>query len=158
MELANNIKKTRPLESSSKTLEYYQSSFIKVPFLKQIEIFKEISQKKDLFEKFEIDYYLKDLKKYKAEDINLLSNLEDDYSFPDKLKLVSINKKEYTNLINYRKLIMVDQRNNDFLPNIEKYINEESSLIAVGAGHLEGLIQLLKQKGYIVKPIKQNFK
>lgn len=157
MRLANIIKKTRSLEPSSKTLEYYQSSFMKIPYLKQIEIFNEISQKKDLFEKFEIDYYKKDLKKYNTEDINLVSNLEDDYSFPEKLKLVSINKKEYTKLMNYRKSIMVDQRNKDWIPYIIKYINLEPTLITLGVGHLEGTINGLISEGYDPKPIKQNF-
>lgn len=47
-------------------------------------------------------------------------------------------------------------RNNSWMPIIEKHINEAPTLIAVGFGHLigaNGLIAQLRKQGYIVNPI-----
>lgn len=57
--------------------------------------------------------------------------------------------------------IMVFQRNKDWIPKIEKMIAEESVFFAVGAGHLagkEGVIHLLKNQGYTLKPLKDKSK
>lgn len=57
--------------------------------------------------------------------------------------------------------IMVFQRNKNWIPKIEKMIAEESVFFAVGAGHLagkEGVIHLLKNQGYTLKPLKDNSK
>ncbi len=45
----------------------------------------------------------------------------------------------------------------NWIPTIEKQISNSNCFIAVGAGHLggeKGLISLLKEKNYIVKPIQ----
>jgi uncharacterized protein YbaP (TraB family) len=51
----------------------------------------------------------------------------------------------------------VDNRNANWLPQIEKMIAQKQTFIAVGAGHLggeNGLIQLIKRAGYTVTPVK----
>jgi uncharacterized protein len=51
------------------------------------------------------------------------------------------------------------KRNVEWLPKIEKMAKEEKAFIAVGVAHLEGekgLLQLLKAKGYSLKPIPVN--
>ncbi len=48
-------------------------------------------------------------------------------------------------------------RNADWISKIEKLVQEQPVFIAVGAGHLAGeygVLNLLRQKGYTVKPIK----
>lgn len=53
--------------------------------------------------------------------------------------------------------IMLDARNIDWIPKIEKSIAEKPTFIAVGGGHLggkNGVINLLKAKGYTVEAIK----
>lgn len=55
------------------------------------------------------------------------------------------------------KFLLVDERNHDWLPKIEKHIKQEPCFIAVGALHLpgnDGLINLLRKAGYKVKAIK----
>ena len=55
------------------------------------------------------------------------------------------------------KFLLVDERNHDWLPKIEKYIKQEPCFIAVGALHLpgnDGLINLLRKAGYKVKAVK----
>lgn len=51
---------------------------------------------------------------------------------------------------------LVAGRNKKWIPVIDSNVKERSCLIAVGAGHLpgeEGLINLLRKEGYIVKPV-----
>ena len=53
--------------------------------------------------------------------------------------------------------ILLDERNKDWIPKIEKAIGEKSSFIAVGGGHLggkNGVVKLLRAKGYKVEAIK----
>ena len=52
---------------------------------------------------------------------------------------------------------LLTKRNADWIPKIEKAVKENSSFIAVGSGHLggkNGVLNLLKEKGYKLKPIK----
>lgn len=51
---------------------------------------------------------------------------------------------------------LLDKRNQNWIPVIEASIKKEPSFFAVGAGHLggrEGVINLLRQKGYQLKPV-----
>jgi uncharacterized protein YbaP (TraB family) len=53
--------------------------------------------------------------------------------------------------------VLLDDRNKDWIPKIEKAIGEKSSFIAVGGGHLggkNGVVNLLRAKGYKVEAIK----
>jgi len=53
--------------------------------------------------------------------------------------------------------VLLDERNKDWIPKIEKAIGEKSSFIAVGGGHLggkNGVVNLLRTKGYKVEAIK----
>lgn len=57
---------------------------------------------------------------------------------------------------NYGDILLVD-RNQKWIPIIEDLIREETTFIAVGSGHLAsetGVIQLLRDAGYEVEPIK----
>jgi uncharacterized protein YbaP (TraB family) len=50
-----------------------------------------------------------------------------------------------------------NKRNAEWLPKIEKMMNEDASFIALGISHLEGekgILSLLKAKGYTLTPIK----
>lgn len=52
---------------------------------------------------------------------------------------------------------LLDERNADWIPKIEKSIGEKSIFIAVGAGHLggkNGVLELLKKKGYKIEAIR----
>ncbi len=53
--------------------------------------------------------------------------------------------------------ILLIKRNENWIPKIEKIISQKPSFIAVGAMHLggkNGIIELLRQKGYEVTPVK----
>jgi uncharacterized protein YbaP (TraB family) len=51
----------------------------------------------------------------------------------------------------------LDERNQNWIPQIQAIIKEKPAFIAVGAGHLggpEGVIRLLEKQGYTLKPIE----
>lgn len=53
--------------------------------------------------------------------------------------------------------VLLDERNADWIPKIEKAISEKVTFIAVGGGHLggeKGVINLLRKQGYTVEAIK----
>ena len=61
--------------------------------------------------------------------------------------------EEYSELNNQ----LIISRNLDWVQKVEEMITGKASFIAVGAGHLpgeKGLIRLLREKGYTVKPVK----
>jgi uncharacterized protein YbaP (TraB family) len=52
----------------------------------------------------------------------------------------------------------LNRRNRNWIPVMEKLMMENSTFIAVGAAHLvgeKGVISLLRQKGYTLKPLHQ---
>jgi uncharacterized protein len=56
--------------------------------------------------------------------------------------------------------IMLSNRNKNWIPVMEMAMKESTTLFAVGAGHLygkEGVINLLRQAGYTVTPVVQDF-
>jgi uncharacterized protein YbaP (TraB family) len=57
--------------------------------------------------------------------------------------------------------IVFDNRNRTMADSIEKHAKEQSSFFAIGAGHLggaQGVIELLKKKGFRVTPVHSNNK
>ncbi|MGL4804814.1 MAG: TraB/GumN family protein [Bacteroidales bacterium] len=67
------------------------------------------------------------------------------------------NSSELDHFIQQTFSIIIDTRNKEWIGKIISMIQEDSSLIAVGAGHLpgvNGLISLLRDQGYSVEPIR----
>jgi uncharacterized protein len=63
----------------------------------------------------------------------------------------------HSEMKNLEKEIFIDQRNQKWIPKIKSFIEHEPTFIVVGAGHLsgeKGLLQLLKNEGYTVNPVK----
>lgn len=61
------------------------------------------------------------------------------------------------NALGYSQPRMLDRRNQNWIPVIEKNIAEKPTFIAVGSGHLggeKGVIKLLRARGYKLTPIK----
>ena len=53
--------------------------------------------------------------------------------------------------------VFLDNRNNNWVPQIETLIKNNRTFIAVGAAHLggpNGVIRLLEARGYTLKPIQ----
>lgn len=55
--------------------------------------------------------------------------------------------------------VLLDDRNINWIPEIERIVSEKPSFIAVGAAHLagdNGVINLLKKEGYTLKPLHKD--
>lgn len=89
------------------------------------------------------------------EDLGELKNMNELYQSQNLEKLYSFIQKNMKE--NELKILLTD-RNEKWIPIIDKHLKENKSLfIAVGAGHLPGqlgVLELLKNKGYIIKPVK----
>ncbi len=89
-----------------------------------------------------IDEYNRLLKAYKQQDISSLYELS----------------KETDEFADFEQDFLIT-RNKNWVPEIEKFINHQSTFIAVGALHLggpEGVINLLREKGYTVRALTNN--
>lgn len=115
-----------------------QSGFIdSIPYKKQAEMLLQSMRtfsesKKDL---------LQLIRQYKNQDVQALQKgfAEDDGG-----------------LAEFQPLLLAD-RNKRWIPKLEDYMKKEASFIAVGAGHLggkEGVLELLRGKGYAVEAVK----
>ena len=65
--------------------------------------------------------------------------------------------QDETGIVATEQTTLVDNRNANWIPKIEKFIQKDRTFIAVGAGHLggeKGIIRLLQAKGYRVTPIE----
>ena len=125
-------KKKMPLVGLEK-LEDQLSLVNKLDMQEQIDALKESSSA-------ELNEYYEMLDLYMKEDIITLEKL--------------INNSESMDE-NFKENFLIN-RNKNWMPVIENLVQKKSSFIAVGAAHLlgeEGVIQLLKNKGYILTPI-----
>ncbi len=101
----------------------------------------------------------------------LIKYLNDQDSFTEEFsQMVDLYKKQklskLVNMINdspeYQDhaAVLLDNRNENWIEKLEEYFMEGSSFIAVGAGHLgseKGVIELLREEGYTVDPVKLVF-
>jgi uncharacterized protein len=88
--------------------------------------------------------------------ISELKELMATYKEQDSDKLFAITAKEMGKDANFRKRLL-DDRNMDWIPKMQKNMAEKPTFFAVGAGHLggkNGVIALLKAKGYKLTPIR----
>ncbi len=86
----------------------------------------------------------------------IYSQLMDTYKKMDFKNFYKLMFKASPELKEFEQLLLID-RNEKWIPRIEKMIKEKSCFIAVGALHLEGekgLVALLQSDGYSVTPIK----
>ncbi|MGB8319426.1 MAG: TraB/GumN family protein, partial [Ignavibacteriaceae bacterium] len=119
------------------SVEEQMNSIDKIPFKKQAELVLETI--KDFNENRQI--YNQLISAYKKTDFK---------NFYDLMVKASPELKEF------EQILLID-RNEKWVPRIEKMIKERPCFIAVGALHLEGengLVALLKSDGYTVTPVK----
>jgi len=118
-----------------------------------------VEREVEALEKFELDDQISALR-------HTISNFDQQLS--DYKTLVEAYKKgnlhktlEYfmhpvENNQEFRKFFIVE-RNKEWIPKMVNYMNEASTFFAIGTSHLadeEGIIHLLVEEGYTVKPIK----
>jgi uncharacterized protein YbaP (TraB family) len=90
-------------------------------------------------------------------DVAEYKKMLDAYSHKDLNKIVKItNETENILFIKYRD-VLITNRNKMWIPRIDKIAKETPTFFCVGALHLvgkEGVIKLLRKKGYKVEPVK----
>jgi uncharacterized protein YbaP (TraB family) len=97
-----------------------------------------------------IDYF-RDIDKAKKDIENIIS-LYQSARLEELLEMMQKDKS----MVMIKKHLLTD-RNIKMAERIRPVINEQSTFIAVGAGHLpgkKGIINLLAREGYVVKPVK----
>jgi uncharacterized protein len=88
-----------------------------------------------------------------AAELEILLGL---YESGDLNKIYEYMYNESNPLYNKYMEVLLTNRNKNWMPKIESIIKEMPTFFAVGAAHLagnEGIIMLLKQKGYLVEPV-----
>lgn len=112
--------------------------FDKIPYAEQANMLKNYLLTKDAMK----DETLEMLKEYEAQNINTLYQLTAE---------VGSGYEKYND-------VLLANRNKNWISIIEKESKSASTLYAVGAAHLggnNGLIALLRAKGYTVTPVKK---
>ncbi|MCD4746490.1 MAG: TraB/GumN family protein [Bacteroidales bacterium] len=178
---ANKLK--IPLEKVKKMKPYYLTSFVAILSLpKNIKSFEEEFMKTAKDQNKEIlgistvekeSEILVDRIPLNIQAQMLLDAIDDVEKYAevtDKLKKSYLDSdidrfyeltKDY---INEYKIVfesMFPKRHEVWIPNMIKLMNNHSCFFAVGVGHLageDGLIELLKQEGYEVRPVNKDFK
>lgn len=128
--------KKKPIEGLE-TVALQFAAFEKTPLEKQTRALYEMA----LNPQKSVDQFKKLVETYKTQDVENL------------YVLIDAQMKSEKDLQG----ILLDERNKDWIPKIEKAMGEKSSFIAVGGGHLggtNGVVKLLRAKGYKVEAIK----
>lgn len=135
MQMAESKSKT---VGGLETLAYQMSVFDSIPYAEQatmlVEAIKSGAEGNDEFDEM--------IRLYKSQDINAMANMFETEPGSDS-KFESV---------------LLEDRNQNWIPIMEKLIREKTTFFAVGAGHLageEGVIALMRKAGYKVRPIYQ---
>lgn len=135
--LLSEAKKYEKTVEGLETLEFQASIFDSIPYEKQA---------KDLVN------YVDSIEIYRS----LMQEAVTMYKKQNISKLDSMMQKSDPGLTDYMDLLLY-QRNRNWVGQIRDKITENSCLFAFGAGHLggaKGVINLLRQQGFIVRAIK----
>ncbi len=139
LELVDMAKARKIPVEGLETMEYQLSIFDSIPYSAQADMLVATIEADEELTEESMDsliYY------YKAQDLTKLDEL--------------INADKTT--AEYRTLLL-DNRNKNWIPVMVELMQEKPMFIAVGAGHLAGeygVIQLLKNAGFVVTPIVED--
>lgn len=100
-------------------------------------------------------------KEYNGKGMDEMDDIFHYYVAQDLEALHALRRKEEKEdeIMHDFNLLLIDKRNKNWIPEIEKLIREKPSFVAVGAGHLAGsagVIRLLQESGYTLTPVKIN--
>ncbi len=94
----------------------------------------------------------------KNEEQNEFAEMMQAYRNQELSKLEAITKKEDGGMEGFTQILLYN-RNKDWVEKLQTMMPTQSLVVAVGAGHLpgnQGVIDLLRKKGYKVEPVKNN--
>lgn len=125
---------------------------------KPIDGIEKVAEQVAAFDKLPIDQQVKQL----VELVSDMNKAREDYQqllsayINQQLdQILTLSEKENEDYPQFTQ-ILITERNIRWIPRLEKMIAEGGSFVAVGAGHLpgcNGVIELLKKKGYTVEPV-----
>lgn len=135
MELIKKSKQQQKEIYGFETIEFQSSVFDDIPYKEQaIELYNMI----DSIDIYKMNF-IKMLSLYKSQRLDEIEkSFNDEPGFEEQ------------------KAVLLTNRNNNWVSQLKNILPQSNIFIAVGAGHLageKGLIQLLKNEGYILKPI-----
>lgn len=136
LEIESKAQNNKIPVSGLETVEYQLSIFDKMPSQELADFIMETVRHPDEGEKT----FQKMVQYYHKQDLESLAKL---ISESDEL---GSSAEE-----------LLDKRNSNWIPKMETLMNSKSCFFAVGAGHLggpNGVIELLRQKGYEITPVK----
>lgn len=135
MELIQKSKEQQKETYGFETVEFQSSVFDNIPYNEQAE---ELYNMIDSIDTYKINFY-KMLSLYQSQELNVIEkSFDDEPGFEEQKDLLLTN------------------RNKNWVSQLKSILPQTNIFIAVGAGHLageKGLIQLLKNEGYTLKPI-----
>jgi uncharacterized protein YbaP (TraB family) len=138
MELMDKAKEKDMAIEGLETIKYQMSMFDSIPYEDQAKMLVEAVKGGD------------------EEAENTLDEMIELYKNQDIDGLYELIMAEDSDMENFEDILLVT-RNKNWIPKIEKFASQKPTFIAVGAGHLpgkQGVINLLKAKGYTVRPIR----
>lgn len=118
------------------TIQFQASIFDSIPYEKQAE---------------DLVMYVDSVQKYKQ----ITTDMADMYRRQEINRMDSLTEKSDPGMLQYMDVLLYD-RNKRWSDQIPEQAFQSSTLFAVGAGHLggdKGIIALLKQQGFTVKPL-----
>ncbi len=140
--------------------EQYEQNFNKMAKKQKMKVLglESIQYQMDLVNKISIKdqikmNYIDGIGTNPLEEYNALFKA---YSEQDLEKMFKLTQEELGDVDNFSDNFL-NKRNQNWIPKIEEIAKENSSFIAVGAAHLmgdKGVINLLREKGYTVTPVK----
>jgi len=131
------------------------------PYKKPVKGLETVEFQAGLFDSIPYDQQAKDLLNYidSADEYKKMTiQLAAVYKDQDLDRLDELSRKGDLGLSNYMDLLLYN-RNRKWANNLDTLLPGKSLLIAVGAAHLpgtKGVINLLREKGYTVTPVKNN--
>ena len=137
MSIMNEAKKSNKEIKGLETTEYQASLFDSIPYAQQA---KELLNYVDSSEKY----------------TKSTEELVDVYKNQDLKKIEELTTKSESGMDQYLDLLVFN-RNQRWMQNLNMILRDKPSLIAVGAGHLpgdKGMLSLLKKAGFTLKPIE----
>lgn len=120
-------------------LDDQMAIFDKIPMDKQVSMLADMARKPDAVQKELANM----LTAYKAQDLTSM--------------MKQMKESKYDGGLEDFKADLLDKRNQNWIPVIEKAAKDKPTLFAFGAGHLggdKGVINLLRAKGYTVRGVK----
>lgn len=139
MQIMQESKKYKKDIKGLETTKFQASIFDSIPYAKQA---------KDLVN------YIDSIDNYKK----VMLEMVDVYRQQDLVRMDSLMHKSDPGMEEYMDILLFD-RNRRWVQDMPKLMSGQSLLFAVGAGHLpgdQGVINLLREKGYLVKPLSNN--